>query len=56
MLTLGTTQPCLTEPEWLVGEGGDYEADTLVECYRAADPSQKCAFYAQFISTGEYPQ
>lgn len=55
MVTLETSQSCLTEPDWLVIVGGDYAPDALVECFREVDPSQRCAFYALFIATGEYP-
>lgn len=55
MITLETAQPCLTEPDWLVVVGGDYAPDALVECVRNSDAGQRCAFYALFIATGEYP-
>jgi hypothetical protein len=55
MITLEKDQPCLTEPDWLVTVGGDYAPDTLVELYRASEPSQTCALYALTIATGEYP-
>ena len=45
-----------SEPPWSVLEGGEYAADDLVTCYRIGDPTQQCAFYAIFITTGEYPE
>lgn len=45
-----------SEPQWSVLEGGEYAADDLVTCYRISDPTQQCAFYAIFITTGEYPE
>lgn len=56
MITLTTGQKLLTDPEWEVLEGGDFEPDALVTVYRVADPIQQVAYYAQFIATGEYPQ
>lgn len=55
MITLETNQPCLLEPHWLVVTGGDFAPDELVTCKKTDDPSQECAMYALFISTGEYP-
>lgn len=55
MISLDTDQACLTEPDWFVVAGGDYAPDALVECWRMADPAQRCAFYALFIAAGEYP-
>lgn len=45
-----------SEPQWAVLEGGEYAADALVPCYRIGDPTQQAAFYAIFITTGEYPE
>jgi hypothetical protein len=56
MITLETAQSCAAEPEWLVIAGGSYAPDALVECVRDTDPTQRVAFYALTISTGEYPQ
>lgn len=56
MITLETAQPCLTEPDWLVVAGGEFPQDALVECMRLGDLNQRCAFYALFVATGEYPQ
>ena len=56
MTTLATDQPLLTDPEWLVVAGGDFNDDDLVECYRSSGPEQKVAYYALFILSGEYPQ
>jgi len=56
MVTLAKNQIVLTDPEWKVVCAGDYEDDALVECVRISDLTQKCAFYAQFIATGEYPE
>lgn len=55
MISLTSNQPMFTESEWLVSTGGDYQPDDLVEVYRASDPEQTIAYYAQFISNGEYP-
>lgn len=56
MIDLETGQIVLLDPEWVVIAGGSYAASDLVECVRLADPSQRVAFYALFIATGEYPQ
>ena len=56
MITLETAQPVLNAPEWLVVAGGDYAPDALVECARDIDPTQRVAFHAITISSGEYPQ
>lgn len=55
MITLETHQQVLLEPHWIVLVGGNYAPDDLVECKKAEDYSQRCAFYALFIATGENP-
>lgn len=56
MLELLSGQLVLNEPEWAVIAGGSYAETDLVECLRLSDPSQRVAFYALTIATGEYPQ
>jgi hypothetical protein len=56
MIELETGQPVLLESEWVVITGGTYAENDLVECVRVGDATQKCAFYALFIASGEYPQ
>lgn len=55
MITLSTDQVLFSEPDWRVVSGGDFPADALVECYRLDCPTQLVAYYASYISTGEFP-
>ncbi len=55
MIIHETNQSAAFDPNWLVSLGGEYAPDTLVEIYRASDPTQTCALYALTIATGEYP-
>lgn len=54
MITLETNQPLATDPDWAVVEGGTFNETELVECYRISAPEQRVAWYALFISTGEF--
>lgn len=56
MFDLVTGQLVLNDPEWAVISSGTYAAADLVECVRLADTSQRVAFYAITVATGEYPQ
>lgn len=56
MVTLTTDQHLATDSDWLVVTGGNFNDDTLVECYRSSDPEQVVAYYAVFTLSGEYPQ
>ena len=56
MITLEEGQLLLTDEAWAVELGGEYEPNALVECIKVSDPSQKCAFYALYIASGEFPE
>ena len=55
MITLAKDQTTFNDYEWAVETAGIYAPDELVTVYRIQDTEQKVAFYAQYISTGEYP-
>lgn len=54
-ITLANNQPLFTDASYAVKEGGTYEPNQLVVCYRVAEPDQEVAFYALFIDQGVYP-
>jgi hypothetical protein len=55
MITLEQGQPCFSDSQYVVIEGGEYAPTDLVKVGRVGHLDQVVAFYALFISTGEMP-
>lgn len=56
MISLESNMVLFTDTDWAVLVGGEYQPDSIVECYKISDPSQVVGYYAQYIVSGEYPQ